>query len=794
MNSWLNRNIEEIKSSRSLALFGGFLALGHLFTFLFWHKSDFLLRSISSVDPNPLCWPYFHNCAEFRLSIGVMQSLLYFYLVLGILVAYIFFSGRKIIWGYGLQVLLFGSSLFFYVQSYRMMGNYLYMFYIILFLYLFVPAKKNLIRFMIVGFYLAASTLKFNREWISGEALFGHPILKGFLLQVACLYVIFLELFISPLLLSAQADLFWIALTQFSFFHIFSWHIVGFYYPCIMFCLLSSFLLFRRDEIGSLKKQSWITLAVLFVFSFLQLVPYFYKGDTALTGEGRFWSLNMFDVKAECVFKAFAKYTDRIEDVSWSGEELGTRIQCDPIVFANYTNNICKQLTQNTGFHSLDIYLGSKRTTDVAYSKVFQRSDVCGETLKFNLVFENEWVEKTVADSAVKDLDRWSPETILFSNGSLLVQKYEMATSQYRENFAKTGRSDQFLDCLDPKLEWEKAPLNVGVHSASKASPAVDDSGIYVGSDTGWFFAYNLDGSLRWKFYSGAALRGIHATAALDQESVYVGTYEGILYSLSKETGDIRWFRKLGLAMGASPTFFQGSLYVSVELSLPYDGFLARISANDGSLLWSSRLYGEQGHSSPSVNAEEGLVYTAANNGKLLAFDVETGNLKWEAGARMAIKSSVAVAGSVVTATSWDHYIYAFNKSTGDLIWSDDLGERSQSSPAYDSQSSLVIYGIEKKGFQATHVLTGQNIWQIPFLERNLITSPVITFDKKLNKSIVWIPCADRTFCSADAKTGKVYSRIRLPANYTSVPVPFKNAVYLALNSPGGLVKLSCQR
>ncbi len=793
MINWLKKNLAEIKNSRPLTLFGGFLALGHFFTFLFWNKTELLLRSISSDDPNPICWPYFIDCADFRLSLSVLQGMQYVYLLIGLLVAFLFFSGRKLVWGYQLQILLFALSLFFYVQSYRMMGNYLYMFYIILFVYLFIPSKKNVIRLMIVGFYLAASTLKFNKEWISGEALFGHPILKGFLLQVACMYVIFLELVISALLLSAQADLFWIAFVQFLIFHIFSWHIVGFFYPCMMFCLLSSFLLFRGSEIGTIKKQSFSTIAVLLVFVSLQLVPYLYKGDTALTGEGRFWSLNMFDVKAECVFKAFAKYSDRTEDVSWTGEELGTRIQCDPIVFVNYTNNLCKQIRQDQGFKTLDIYLASKRTSDVTYNKIFQRTTDCEKPFDFNLVLENNWIEKDSSSSPKKENEKWSPETVLFSDPNQQVPSYSAATSQYRETFSKTGKSDQDINCLDPKPQWEKSPLNVGVHTASKSSPAVDDSGVYVGSDTGWFFAYDLDGTLRWKFYSGAALRGIHATAALDQESVYIGTYEGIIYSLTKKNGDIRWFRKLGLALGASPTFFEGSLYVSVELSLPYDGFLARIRANDGTILWNSQLYGEQGHASPSINEKDRLVYTAANNGRILALDIESGLLKWESSARMAIKSTPAVAGDLVTATSWDHFIYAFNKSTGDPLWSADLGERSQSSPSFVSESSLVIYGVEKKGFQATNISTGKVVWQLPFSDRNLMTSPLITFNKKLNKSFAWLPCADQTLCSVEASSGRVLSKIKLPSDFTSVPVAFQNSIYLALNSPGGLVKLNCK-
>src|SRR4051812_44146069 len=52
--------------------------------------------------------------------------------------------------------------------------------------------------------------------------------------------------------------------------------------------------------------------------------------------------------------------------------------------------------------------------------------------------------------------------------------------SVFRENSERTGFS---AASLSPPLKqtWKTQPFNVGIHSASKASPAVDASGIFLG-------------------------------------------------------------------------------------------------------------------------------------------------------------------------------------------------------------------------------------------------------------------------------------------------------------------------
>ena len=124
----------------------------------------------------------------------------------------------------------------------------------------------------------------------------------------------------------------------------------------------------------------------------------------------------------------------------------------------------------------------------------------------------------------------------------------------YRQSF---GRQANYKLIGKPDLLeslWKSPEINVGIHSASKASIALDNERLYVGSDTSWFYAFSLEGKLIWKFYSGSAFQGVHSTAAVDDDTVYFGSYRGTLYALDKITGNLRWMKILGHTIGASIT------------------------------------------------------------------------------------------------------------------------------------------------------------------------------------------------------------------------------------------------
>jgi hypothetical protein len=182
-----------------------------------------------------------------------------------------------------------------------------------------------------------------------------------------------------------------------------SWPIVGFFYPTLMFALLAIFPLSRlttpepdrpsliRIETG---REVWSTYALLTGFSLLQLVPYAFPGDSAITGEGRLFALHMFDARVVCesyLTLHDARGAVRRVDLTVGG---AARIRCDPIVSFNIARAICRQRAARGRWTEVDLSLRSRRTTEVALRSVVEIAGFCKENPTYDLWRTNPWIRK----------------------------------------------------------------------------------------------------------------------------------------------------------------------------------------------------------------------------------------------------------------------------------------------------------------------------------------------------------------------------------------------------------------
>jgi outer membrane protein assembly factor BamB len=118
------------------------------------------------------------------------------------------------------------------------------------------------------------------------------------------------------------------------------------------------------------------------------------------------------------------------------------------------------------------------------------------------------------------------------------------------------------------------------------ASPIVYDGRVYIGSNTGVFYALNqATGTVAWSRFLGFSpkltcnARGIasSATVALDpvtaKPTVYVSSGDGYLFALDALTGDVVWKQEIHVQSAglndyfdwSSPTVANGSVYVGVS-------------------------------------------------------------------------------------------------------------------------------------------------------------------------------------------------------------------------------------
>ena len=346
---------------------------------------------------------------------------------------------------------------------------------------------------------------------------------------------------------------------------------------------------------------------------------------------------------------------------------------------------------------------------------------------------------------------------------------------------------------LPPHLSTPPVPVislpfwNHGIHTASKSTPATDDSGFYVGSDTGEFAAFDWQGRRRWSYQVALSGRGIHSTAAVDQDSVYFGAYNGRLYSLNKSTGRMRWSAIVGDAIGSSVLLYRDRIFIATEKVNPADGFLACLDAKSGELLWRSRLFGEQAHSSPTLSEDGKTLYVGANDGSLFAIDEESGKIQWRFQTHGEIKSTPLVLNGSIYLTSWDENLYALN-SQGQLEYKIPLSARSQSSVAYDPLTNFIFVADASGELRALAPKTGHEIWKRSGSSAR-ITSPLVIVDLDHNppskRSVVITQCDQKRLCALSAKSGATLWFLDSVAELTSVPAYFNGFLLFSFDAPG---------
>ena len=92
-------------------LYGFFLSLTHVWSFLYWKQGDFFIHSQSGLNSEALCFPFFPNCDIWRgfLSLNQWSLVLWSYGLVSFIVALLFLFPKKsnlAYWGFALITLI----------------------------------------------------------------------------------------------------------------------------------------------------------------------------------------------------------------------------------------------------------------------------------------------------------------------------------------------------------------------------------------------------------------------------------------------------------------------------------------------------------------------------------------------------------------------------------------------------------------------------------------------------------------------------------------------------------------
>ena len=373
----------------------------HLVVFLYFVDTNAL--AILTKDVEPLCWPYFQNCSQIRFGTATQIHVLMVVKLFSI-VAAAFALAAKRLQTFWILMVAQNVYLFSIVSlDYRFRNNQFYMFFWLNLVFFFWPAKRWAIPLTLMSFYLWAGTLKLNYEWLSGAVMYGRLyFIPPRFTWVACVYVVVLETILIWGLLSKRAWVRWLALGQLAVFHFESLSQIHWFYPLLMSAMLSWFAidwtareappivsltsLFR----GRAPRSVYI---LLILFASCQLVPYLYRGDKALTGQGRIFALDMFEARQHCDVHAVAHYNDHTSyDIDLLLPELPFRMVCDPVVYYDRVTNLCRSHAADPNFADADFVMHSKRATDTTMTTVVDEANFCSRHEVYSMFSSNTWM------------------------------------------------------------------------------------------------------------------------------------------------------------------------------------------------------------------------------------------------------------------------------------------------------------------------------------------------------------------------------------------------------------------
>ena len=216
--------------------------------------------------------------------------------------------------------------------------------------------------------------------------------------------------------------------------------------------------------------------------------------------------------------------------------------------------------------------------------------------------------------------------------------------------------------------EWEwYCPIENAKSNAIVADLAMSEDALYIASSNGR--VYSLDkgsGDENWKREDIPVLtenaEKLWNSPVIQGNTFYVSTFDGYIYALSTETGELLdWSFEAEAGFASSPVIYEDIIYVG-----SFDRHLYAVKIGSDVPLWKfprEKPAGNWFWASSVVN--EGIVYAGCLDGKLYAIEAKTGEKLWEFDAESPIVSSPVLMGNLLIVAAESGNVYVINPETG---------------------------------------------------------------------------------------------------------------------------------
>jgi outer membrane protein assembly factor BamB/calcineurin-like phosphoesterase family protein len=208
-----------------------------------------------------------------------------------------------------------------------------------------------------------------------------------------------------------------------------------------------------------------------------------------------------------------------------------------------------------------------------------------------------------------------------------------------------------------------------------------------------------------WSYQSSA---NVISTPAVVRDKVVFGNQNGLVEALDLQNGKKKWsFQTAGPIFSSPATAGNAAILGSA------DGMVYALGGN-GKPVWKFQTAG------PVLGAplvEEDMVYVGGSDSCFRAISWSTGKVRWTfRGTRGAVTSKPASSGNTIVFGAWDGYLYALDKTTGNLLWKWNNGSPVINySPAACIpviRDSVVYIAAPDRYLTAIDLLTGNTLWR----------------------------------------------------------------------------------
>ena len=270
--------------------------------------------------------------------------------------------------------------------------------------------------------------------------------------------------------------------------------------------------------------------------------------------------------------------------------------------------------------------------------------------------------------------------------------------------------------------------------------------------------------------------------AAVSGDTLIIGTREGEILALDRNTGETRWrFELVGeeenRAVYGTPVVSGDTIYVGA-----YDSMLYAISL-DGELLWQEVV---DGSIVGGVTVVDDVLFVGSsiedsNEGTVYAFDATNGDEKWARGVSGSVWSTPAVENGLVYFGSLDHNVYALSLEDGEEIWRFTTDGAVTAAPVVSD--GFVYIGSFDSTFYKLDAASGSEAWRFEGANNWYWTHAI------LDATTVYVSSLDHNVYALDRATGEKRWSIETEGSIVGAPVIVRDMIAVA--SRDGKIRLA---